>query len=94
MIINSLPDVIVSGTPQQLSSVSLLAKWVLLSNNSGVLIRVGDSSVAVTSQGVAVPPNGAIDFPQDSSCHTAMYDLSQIYAIGSAGAKLGIVYGT
>lgn len=94
MTINSLPDLSShSSSPQQFSATSIKAKWLAV--QASVTVLIGDSSISNGSpqKGFTLQPGQVFEFPQDESCLTAQYDLSQLYVILTSGT-LSVIYGT
>lgn len=92
-MVNTIADVVLTTTATKLSSTSVRANWVLLSGKAlAGAARVGDSSISTSRGGVIPTTSSTLLFPP--SGNTNAYDLSTIYALGTANDTLAVCYGT
>lgn len=94
MKIYTLADITANGNAQQVSTVSQPCKWI---RAQGVVVagalgsaRVGDSSVSVT-RGIPITTTLPVDVAPISQ-FPDVYDLIDLYVIGTNNDKISITY--
>jgi hypothetical protein len=93
MQLHSVADVTMTGSAVQLSTTVQLVKWFTVTGVtiSSAAARLGDSAVT-TTRGIPIAANGVFTSPAIAT-ESEVYDLSQVYAIGTNNDKLSVVYG-
>jgi hypothetical protein len=93
MAIHTLPDITVTAAAQVVSAISVKANWVLL---VGVTIsgtaRIGDSAISSTQGATMLAAKDTVYFPPAGNAN--MYNLNEIYTLGTAGNKIAVLYAT
>lgn len=96
-MVHTLADKTISATASALSSTSVAAAWVNIQASKAAgntaVVRVGDLSVSTSRGGIVATTIGSsLLLP---SCGNAnVYNLNEIYVIGTAGDTVAISYGT
>lgn len=93
MALHTLADVTIATTRAALSATSVKANWIILGGITvaSASIRVGDVNVT-TTRGAAIAAAGSLIFPPAGNSN--IYDLSEIYVVGTSNDKLSVLYST